>query len=139
MRYRYSTPAPPKQPDCLFLGPVRAVNDRQAKEIVIQTAEDHPQGFRMPVCRLPSSHLAEARAIVALSDLIAAARPFTALGRALAEHDPQDPIISNAAAELDITAGDVHALAAALDRALGPADSFRAAGRGIAPRPVNKP
>lgn len=138
MRTRYrQRPPKPSAPDCLFFGPCRAINDHAAKEIRIETAEDHPQGFRIPICRLPQGRMADARAIVALSELIRAARPFAALGRQTASHDPDAPLLT--AAELEITAGDAQAIAAALERALGPAEHFRNAGRGLAPKPENRP
>lgn len=124
--------------ECLFaLGPTRAIDDRKAGEIRIETGEDHPSGFRIPICCLPRGRMAEARAIIALFDLIRASRPFAALGRSVAGHEPTDPLLRSAA--LAISAGDAQAVAAALDRALGPADHFRSAGRGHGPQPVHKP
>lgn len=138
MRSRYHRPPPrPASPESLFLGPCRAIDDKKARQIRIETAEDHPHGFREEVCYLPAGRMADARAIVALSDLIRAARPFAALGRSIASHDPDAPLLT--AAELEITAGDAQAIAAALERALGPAEHFRSAGRGLAPKPVNRP
>lgn len=82
--------------------------------------------------------MAEARAIVTLSDLIRSARPSAALRRRLAGHLPEDPLFIKVAADLAITAVDVQVITAALKRALGPADHFRSAGRGIAPKPAKQ-
>lgn len=142
MRFRYGSKPPPLPPDCLIRqGPLRAINDHKRKEIVIETAADHPAGYRLEICRLPKGRMAEARAIVALYDLLKSAPPFAALGRSLATEDPAYELFAGAAIEPGIRAGDAQALAAAYDRALGPAAAFERASPGVArePRPVHKP
>lgn len=141
MRYRRtSTPRPAAARPCLlYTGPVRAVRDHTKGNILIETNADHPEGMGLCVCRLPKANMAEARAIVALSDLLRAAKPFAALGRSLEGHDPADTLFVNASVELAITAGDAQAIRAAHERAISPVDAFHSAGRGQVPRPVNKP
>ena len=141
-KYYNQKKPPAPAPDCLFRqGPVRAFHDHKRREIVIETAIDHPAGYRFEICRLPKDCMAEARAIVALHDLLKSVPPFIALGRTLAEEDPAYQLFAGAAVELDIKAGDAQALAAAYDRALGPAVALERSAPGIAkePRPINKP
>ena len=138
-RRRFMSPAVQPSPECLFLGPVRAVADHKANDIRIETTADHPAGFGLIVARLPKSRMAEARAIVALPDLLKAAPGFAAYGRMLEAQDPATPLFT--AAGLEIAAGDMQAMAAAYDRALGPAGTFRSAAPASSkePRPQNKP
>jgi hypothetical protein len=142
MRFRYQPRPPAPPPDCLIRqGPLRAYHNHKRREIVIETAADHPAGLGLEICRLPKARMAEARAIVALYDLLKSAPPFAALGRCLATEDPAYELFAGAAVEPGISAGDAQALAAAYDRALGPAVAFERAVPGIArePRPGNKP
>lgn len=142
MRYsRKPSPRPAAARPCLlYSGPVRAVKDHAKGNILIETTADHPEGMGLPVCRLPMGNMAEARAIVAASDLLRAAKPFAALGRVLEGHNPADPLFAHAGVDLAITAGDAQAVRAAHERAISPVDAFRdSAARGHAPRPVNRP
>ena len=68
-----------------------------------------------------------------------AAPGFAAYGRMLEAQDPAAPLFT--AAGLEIAAGDMQAMAAAYDRALGPAGAFRSAAPASSkePRPQNKP
>lgn len=135
-RAAYRQPPPPPSPECLFLGPVRAVADHKAGDIRIETTADHPQGSGLVVARLPKARMAEARAIVALPDLLQAAPPFAAFGRVMEGQEPDHPLF--AAAKLEIVTGDMQVMAAAYDRALGPAAAFRSAGTGRAKEPTFK-
>ena len=116
MRHRRTTstrrPAAAR-PCLLYTGPVRAIKDHTKGNILIETNAEHPEGMGLCVCRLPMSHMAEARAIVALSDLLRAAKPFAALGCSLDGHNPADPLFTNANADLAILAGDAQAIRAA--------------------------
>lgn len=141
MRHRrISAPRPAAARPCLLYGgPVRAVRDHTKGNILIETTADHPEGMGLCVCRLPKANMAEARAIVALSDLLRAAKPFAALGRSLDGHNPADPLFTNANADLAILAGDAQAIRAAHERAISPVDAYNSAGRGHTPQPVNRP
>jgi hypothetical protein len=102
----------------LLTGPVRAIRDWKAKDIRIETTKDHDAGEGLVVCRLAMDRVEDARAIVALPDLLRSALPFAALGHELAEEEAEEPLITDPAVMLEITVGDVQLIASACDRAL---------------------
>jgi hypothetical protein len=54
----------------LLAGPVRAYQDNVAAQIVIETTKFHPAGSGLEICRLEFGRAREARAILALADLL---------------------------------------------------------------------
>ena len=54
----------------LLAGPVRAYTDNVAEQIVIETTKFHPAGSGLVICRLEYGRAREARAILALADLL---------------------------------------------------------------------
>jgi hypothetical protein len=66
----------------------------------------------------------EARAILALPDLLKSVEPFAALGRALAEGDSDAPLITDPGVKLEITVGDLQRIAEAWARAFPPAQDM---------------
>lgn len=137
-RYRPSAPPPPP-PESLFLsGPVRALKDHKRRQIVIETAKEHPEGFGIEICRLPMHRVEEARSIVGLHELLRSQRPFAAFSAEI--EGPADAPLFGA-----VTLGDVRAAADAYRKATGkdaaPAHAAALPGAGIVrePKPANKP
>jgi len=107
----------------LLAGPVRAYKDNACEQIVIETTKFNPAGAGLEVCRLEFGRAGEARAILALGDLLNTAEPFAKLGRELADADPDAPLITHPALKLEITVGDMQRMAAACARAFPPPDA----------------
>ena len=113
-----------ERPEPLLSGPVRAYTDNAAKQIVVETTKFNPAGSGLEVCRLAVGRVAEARAIVALPDLLKGVEPFAALGRELAQEDGEAPLITDPAVKLEITVGDLQRIAEAWARAFPPAQDM---------------
>jgi len=101
----------------LLAGAVRAYKDNKAEQIVVETTKFNPGGACLEICRMGFDRAAEARAILALGDLLKGAEPFAALGRELAEGDGDAPLITDPRVKLEITVGDVQRIAEAWARA----------------------
>jgi hypothetical protein len=71
----------------------------------------------------------EARAILALPDLLKGVEPFAALGRELAEADGEAPLITDPRVKLEITVQDVQRIAEACARAFPPVSDAPAGAR----------
>jgi hypothetical protein len=68
--------------------------------------------------------MADARMIKALPALLKDAEPFAALGKELAQGDPDAPLITDTAVKLEITVGDVQRIAEACAKAFPPAQTI---------------
>jgi hypothetical protein len=110
----------PPQP--LLTGHARGYRDNVAQQIVIETTKYNPAGSGLEICRMEFGRAAEARAILALADLIKAAEPFAALGRKLdlGSADGEAPLLSNVALQMEITVGDVQRIMAACEKVFPP-------------------
>jgi len=106
-------------PEPLLSGPVRAYKDNEAAQIVVETTKFNRAGSGLEVCRLEFGRAAEARAILALGDLLKSAEPFAALGKKLdlGNADAEAPLLTNAALQMEITVGDVQRIMAAWAKA----------------------
>jgi hypothetical protein len=109
----------------LLAGPVRAYKDNACEQIVIETTKFNPAGSGLEVCRLEFGRASEARAILALADLLNGAEPFAKLGRVLADADAEAPLITHPALKLEITVGDMQRMAAACARVFPPPEAVQ--------------
>ncbi|HEY1265546.1 MAG TPA: hypothetical protein VGF06_18600 [Terriglobales bacterium] len=105
----------------LLAGPVRAYRDHPAKKIVIETTKDNPAGAGLEICRLDFDRVDEARAIVAIPELLRGALPFADLGE-LVDGEWDDPLIIAPQVRLEITVGDIQRIAEARARAFPPVE-----------------
>jgi hypothetical protein len=126
----------------LLAGPVRAYQDNVAGQIVIETTKFHPAGSGLEICRLEFGRAREARAILALADLLRGGQAFVPLGKKLEEADPDAPLITDTAIKLEITVGDVQRIAGACVKAFPPVVEIppgarikRGSGRKLRPKP----
>ena len=108
----------------LLAGPVRAYRDHKAKQIVIETTKENRAGAGLEICRLDFSRVDDARAIVALPYLLREAGPFAALGDQVAG-EGDEPLIMAPVARLEITVGDIQAIAEARARAFPPEETVQ--------------
>ena len=108
----------------LLAGSVRAYKDNKAEQIIVETTKFNPAGAGLEICRMGFDRAAEARAILALPDLLKGAEPFAALGRELAEGDGDAPLITDPRVKLEIPVGDVQRIAEAWARAFPPAQDM---------------
>jgi hypothetical protein len=116
-RTSWNEPAEP-----LLTGHARGYRDNAAQQIVIETTKYNPAGSGLEICRMEFGRAAEARAILALADLLEAAEPFATLGKRmeLDKADAEAPLLTNAALQMVITVGDVQRIMAACEKVYPP-------------------
>ncbi|MGC2080577.1 MAG: hypothetical protein WA728_32105 [Xanthobacteraceae bacterium] len=103
-------------------GHVRVYKDNVAEEHVIETTKFNHAGSGLEVCRLKFGRAGDARAMLALADLLKAAEPFTSLGKVLdlEKANAEAPLFSNEVLGIEITVGDVQRIMAACAKARPP-------------------